>query len=93
MSSRKKSKKTYLSLGAILLAIFAFVLGYFMLNHVATWEKIIPGPTFYIVFGCIFMAAAVLYVGRGIYKKYFEKKKKRRTKPVFLNKDETNTPI
>lgn len=91
--SRKKPKKTDLSFGTVSLAMFAFALGYFMLNYVATWEKIKPGPTFYIVFGCIFMAASVLFVGRGIYKRYFEKKKKRHSKPVFLNKDETNTPI
>lgn len=37
-----------------------FGLGYYLLNHVSTMEDPVLGNTFYIVFGCIFMAIPVV---------------------------------
>lgn len=88
MSSRKRPQPLEPKL--IALAIAAFILGYFMLNYFAKMEKVILGNTFHIVFGCGLMAGATLYVGWAVYRRFFKKAKKRRSRPVFLNENEKN---
>jgi biotin transporter BioY len=83
MSKKKHIKNKF---GSIVLGCVAvFALGWFLLNHVATWEKPPLGNTFHIVFGCIFIAISLIVLGFAIKFRYFPgKKKKKSSRPVFL---------
>jgi hypothetical protein len=85
MSKRRKNakdKSTY----AILAAIVTLAAGYYLLNHVATWEDPPLGNTFYIIAGCILIAAGVIAAVLIIKARFFPKRKKKKgSRPVFLN--------
>ncbi|HEY0047095.1 MAG TPA: hypothetical protein VGB44_10330 [Flavobacterium sp.] len=87
-SSRKKSvtKNKNKDLALVLAAFALMGIGYYLLNHVATWEDPVLGNTFHIIAGCTLMALSgvIFFV---IIRDNFLKKKKRKekSKPVFLN--------
>ena len=89
MSSKREreAKDRYLK---IMLAAFAgLVIGYYLLEHVATWEKVPPGQTFYIILGCIVIAVSGIVMFFALKNRYFPKKKKRKSsRPVFLKDTE-----
>ncbi len=67
------------------------VVGYYLLNYVATWEKVPLGQVFYIIAGCIFIAVSGIFIFFAIKMRYFPKKKKRKgAAPVFLKDIEKN---
>lgn len=68
----------------ILVSIVSFLIGYYLLNYVASMEKPPMGATFNIVLGCSIMAITTMVFVYTIKKQYFPKKKKR-TKHVFLD--------
>ena len=70
----------------ILVMLFVLSLGYVMLFDVATWEAPILGNTFHIVFGLLFMIIAVISIVISIKIRFFQKKKRRSSRPVFLRK-------
>ena len=71
----------------ILVCIMAFLVGYYLLNYVASMEKPPLGATFNIVLGCVIMAVTTIVFVYTVKKQYFPQKRKR-TKHVFL--DETD---
>ena len=84
---RNRRKKQPIVPKLIALAVLGFALGFYMLNYLSRQENILFGPTFHIVIGCALMAATTLYVVRAFYKRYFERKSHRRSRPVFLNNE------
>jgi peptidoglycan/LPS O-acetylase OafA/YrhL len=82
---RNRKKKPPLQPKLIALALLGFALGYYMLNFLSAIEFVFLGSTFHIVVGCALMAGTALYVGRALYKRFFEKKNNRKSRPVFLN--------
>ncbi|HEX9980341.1 MAG TPA: hypothetical protein VGB50_07230 [Flavobacterium sp.] len=84
MSNRKRDPKS-LETKIIWVSFFVLCLGYFMLNYVATWESPLLGNTFHIVFGCVFIAVSVITMFLAIKSKYFPKKKKKTSRPIFLD--------
>lgn len=88
--TRKKSSQVAPGIDTnklLIAAIVALAVGYYMLNHIATWEDPPLGNTFHIIFGCIFIAASAIAFFMIIKTKYFPKKKKKSSKPVFLDED------
>ena len=68
----------------ILVSIMAFLVGYYLLNYVASMEKPPMGATFNIVLGCTIMAITAIVLVYTVKKQYFPQKRKR-TKHVFLD--------
>ncbi len=71
----------------ILIMLLVLFLGYAMLFKFATWESPFLGNTFHIVFGCLFLAFAVIIMFVAVKIRFFQKKKKRSHKPIFLKKN------
>lgn len=70
----------------ILVMLFAFSLGYVMLFKFATWESPFLGNTFHIIAGCLLLTFAVIIGVTAIKIRFFQKKKSRSQKPIFLKK-------
>ncbi|MBL0013501.1 MAG: hypothetical protein IPP30_06980 [Flavobacterium sp.] len=68
----------------IVVSIVSFLIGYYLLNYVASMEKPPMGATFNIVLGCSIMAITTMVFVFTVKKQYFPKKRKR-TKHVFLD--------
>jgi prolipoprotein diacylglyceryltransferase len=85
ISNKRKKKKKY-----ILICVFIFLIGYYLLYEVSTWFEVPLGNIFYVLVGCLLMASAGVYIGYAIKVLYFSKKKKK-TKHFFLknNKEES----
>jgi hypothetical protein len=90
--TRSKKKKGSVSSKLILVSIGALGIGYYLLNHVATWEEEerVLNEVFYIISGCIFIAAGGILLSMLIKRKFFSKNRtrSRRSKHVFLDKSE-----
>ncbi len=72
----------------ILLCCAGIIIGYYMLNYIAIQEDPPLGNTFHIVVGCVFIAVSAIGLGFTIKEKYFPKKKRKRSKPIFLEEVE-----
>ena len=68
----------------LLLCFAGIVIGYYMLNVIAAQEEPPLGNTFHIVIGCVFIAVSAIGMAVILKEKYFPKKKKKRSRPVFL---------
>jgi uncharacterized membrane protein YdjX (TVP38/TMEM64 family) len=79
----KKARKKRNNI-TILVCIMAFLIGYYLLNYVASMEKPPLGSSFNIVLGCTIMAITSIIFTYTVKKQYFAKKRKR-IKHVFLN--------
>lgn len=81
-----KNKSGNIGTKITIAALVALVVGYWLLNVVATWEeeKRVLGAVFYIISGCILIAAGGITIGLQIRKKYFVKKRRKKSRPVFL---------
>ncbi len=84
----KKVKNTANNLKVILLAFAGMCLGYYLLNYLATVEDILPGPVFYIIAGCLLMAISFIVLASKVKEMYFPKKRKKKSRPVFLEDKE-----
>lgn len=86
-SSRNRGKSEMRRfLKFVLLSIAIGALGYYLLDYVAPLEDPPLGTTFYIITGCILIAAALIILGITLKNKFFPaKKKKKGSRPVFLN--------
>jgi hypothetical protein len=82
----KKARKNRNNI-TILVCIMAFLIGYYLLNYVASMEKPPLGASFNIVIGCTIMAITSIVFVYTVKKQYFAKKRKR-TKHVFLDDTE-----
>ncbi len=95
-SSRRFRKRTDYQGYFIIASLAMIALGYYMLDHVATWEDPPLGNTFHIVMGCILMALAGLWLIKLLRERYFPKRKKKRERPIFLDElqknDKNDTP-
>ena len=86
MGTRNKSRRqTDHQAYLIVLYVAVLALGYYMLDHIATWEDPPLGNTFHIVIGCILMAGSALMLIKLLRARYFPKKKKKRDRPIFLD--------
>jgi len=87
MSRRKSKVRKSNSLKLLLASLAGVCLGYYLLNHVATWEEEdrFLGRVFYIISGCILMAVSFLMIVMVVQRKYFPKKRRQGSKPVFLD--------
>src|SRR5688500_4059466 len=90
MSKRRRKKanpvtKVDPDVKILIIAFIAMCIGYFLLNYVATWEDPPLGNTFHIVMGCVIIAVSGLILFFTIKRKYFPKKKKKRSRPIFLD--------
>lgn len=85
--ARIKKTKDRTNLKLLLGSIAALSVGYFLLNHMSTWEEEdrIIDAVFYIVTGCIFIAVGGYGLVYLIRRKYFPKKSRRKSRPVFLD--------
>lgn len=84
MSSRNDKKKKNLVL--ILLSLFVFGIGYYVLEVISTGFDLYLGNTFYVILGCSLMAISAVFIIYTIKETYFKKKKKR-VQQVFLKDD------
>ena len=71
----------------VLMMVFAFLLGYAMLFEIATWETPLLGNTFHIVTGCLLLIFSVIIIFAAVKVRFFQKKKRRSQKPIFLKKN------
>ena len=85
--ARSRSDKSISRL--ILFSIVGFSIGYYMLNHIATWENPPMGNTFHIVIGCALIAISLIFLAVIIRKHYFPKKKRKKSHHVFLDNNST----
>lgn len=82
---KKTHKKKISDLVIILVSLGLMLLGYYLLNEVATWEDPLLGNTFHIVAGCTMMSVAGIMFFLYVKSRYFPKKKRRKkSRPVFL---------
>ena len=88
MSSRSKrveKKKNANTFQYMLGSFIGICIGYYILNHVATWEDVPLGNTFYVLLGCVMIAAFTVILLVLLKQKYFPKKSRRKSsRPVFL---------
>ena len=70
----------------ILMVLFALSLGYVMLVKFSTWDSPFLGITFHIVMGCLLLVFGVIIGLVAIKIRFFQKKKRRSQKPIFLKK-------
>lgn len=82
-SSKYKRGKIFLSITLILISVFLFVLGYYLLYHVSIMENPFLGNTFHIILGCVLMAISILLFIITIKKQFFIKKRNK-SHQVFL---------
>lgn len=80
----KNRKKKLSDLIIVLAAFVLMLLGYYLLNEVATWEDPILGNTFHIVAGCTMMSVAGVIFFIFLRSKFSRKKRRKRSRPVFL---------
>jgi uncharacterized membrane protein len=71
------------NLRVIFICIIALLIGWYILEYVATMEKPPLGSTFNILLGCVIIAVSLLFIFITVKKQYFPKKR-RRTNHVFL---------
>ncbi len=66
-------------------SIIGLAAGFYLLDEVATWEKVPLGQVFYIVLGCVLITVSGILIFSAIKVRFFPKKRKRRhSKPIFL---------
>lgn len=84
MSSYKSRKeKRHRNFKIMVLTLFFFGLGYYILNYISAQEKPFLGNTFHILLGCIMMAISAIFFSLS-FKEIFFPKKRKKTNPVFL---------
>ncbi len=83
--TRKSRRPTDYQAYYMAACVAGLALGYYMLDHVATWEEPPLGNTFHIVAGCVLMAGSALLLIKLVRQRYFPKKKKKRDRPIFLD--------
>ena len=81
---RARKARKYRNNTIIVVSLVSFLIGYYLLNYIASMEKPPLGATFNIVLGCSIMAITTMVFVFTIKKQYFPKKRKR-TKHVFLD--------
>jgi len=86
-SKRERAKPSQNNSSKIIIGAFVLIcIGYYMLNYIAKREDPPLGNTFHIIMGCALMAIAAIAIFAILKKKYFPKKKRRsKSRPVFLN--------
>lgn len=67
--------------------LVAFGIGYFMVEHISIREKPPIGKTFHIIVGCLLIALAAIMMAMVVRVHFFTKKRKKKSRPVFLDKD------
>lgn len=70
--------------------LVAFGIGYFMVEHISIRERPPMGKTFHIIVGCLLIALSVIVMAMVIQVRFFPKKRKKKSRPVFLDKDAQN---
>ncbi|HEY0091742.1 MAG TPA: hypothetical protein VGB43_04565 [Flavobacterium sp.] len=70
----------------IIVCVVGLAIGYYMLNHVATWEKPLLGNTFHIVMGCAIIAVCAIALAIILKERFYPKRKRKtRRQHVFLD--------
>lgn len=94
MSSRSKQSNVSRnrSIKLLLISFIVFIIGYYLLNDVATLENPPVGPIFHVILGCILMALSLLSVVILINKIFF-KKKRSSSRQTFLKDQQKNSDI
>jgi Na+/melibiose symporter-like transporter len=85
MSTKKDREQKDKHLKIMIAAFGGLIVGYYILNEVATWEKPPLGNTFHIILGCIIIAVSAIAIIFSIKERYFPKKKKKKSRPIFLD--------
>ena len=86
MSRSRNKQNKFLSIAAG--CILAFAIGYFMVEFISTREKPPLGMTFHVIVGCLLMCiSAIVFFVQGKQLLFPKKKKKKGSKPVFLDKE------
>jgi predicted membrane protein len=69
----------------MIFSIIGLAVGYYVLEEVASWEKVPMGQVFYIILGCVMIAISGLFICIAIKLRFFPKKRKKKgSKPIFL---------
>jgi hypothetical protein len=85
MINIKKDKNKIKKL-LIVLCLVVFAIGYYFLTVVSRQFKVPLGNTFHVIFGCSLMAISGIYIVYTVKQLYF-RKKKTRSKRIFLKDD------
>ncbi|HEY6144603.1 MAG TPA: cytochrome b/b6 domain-containing protein [Flavobacterium sp.] len=91
MSTRKQKNRIRIIL--MIVSCFLFAIGYYLFDVVSRWYKVPLGVTFHVVTGCTLMAVSTIYFCYAINKIFFTKRKKRSSKPVFLDDESKNSSL
>lgn len=65
-------------------SIIGLIVGYYLFAEVSSWEKVKLGQVFYIIVGGIMIAVSGIALFFAIKTKYFPKKKRKASRPIFL---------
>lgn len=65
-------------------SIVGLIVGYYLFAEVSSWEKVKLGQVFYIVVGGIMIAISGIALFFSVKSKYFPKKKRKGSRPIFL---------
>jgi putative Mn2+ efflux pump MntP len=80
----------------MILSVIGLAAGYYLLEEVASWEKVPLGQVFYIIIGCVMIAISGIFICIAIKLRFFPKRRKRKgSKPIFLedeNKKKQRNP-
>jgi hypothetical protein len=87
-SSRERRKKKII---LIFLSCIVFGIGYYFLNVVSGIFEVPLGITFHVIFGCLLMALSGIYIVYTI-KHLFFKKKRKRSKRIYLQDNADEKP-
>ena len=92
MSSRRSNsnESKNKSIKLILICLVVFLIGLFLLEYISTLEKPPLGAIFNIIVGCILMAVSTLFIIITINKMFFTKKKRSKSRQIFLKDQQTN---
>ena len=95
MSSRRSHSNESRNKGIklILICLVVFLFGLFLLEYISTLEKPPLGAIFNIILGCILMAVSTLFIILTIKKMFFTKKKRSKSRQIFLKDQQRNSDV
>ena len=80
-------KKYYFRI--MVFSTIGLAVGFYVLEEMATWEKIPLGQVFYIILGCFLIAVSGIFITMAIKLRFFPKKRKKKgSRPIFLEDEQ-----
>lgn len=86
--SRSRNKTNRISIIAVCIVVFG--IGYYILEFISTRERPPLGTTFHVILGCLLMCVSLIVLALELKAVFFPKKRKKKgSRPVFLDSDKT----